>query len=47
MNKDKQELPKIAKLTGFNLSQKIQGIQTKDRKNRNKVEIEIYNTMNK
>ncbi len=43
MKKDKQELPKIAKLTGFNLSQKIQDIQTKDRASRNKVKIKIYN----
>jgi len=43
MNKDKQEFSKIAKLTGFNLLQKIQDIQTKDRTNRNKVKIKIYN----
>jgi len=43
MKKYKQEFPKTAKFIGFDLPQKIQNIQSKDRANRNKVEIHIYN----
>lgn len=43
MKKYKQELPKIAKIMGFDLPQEIKDIQCKDRTNRNKIEIRNYN----
>lgn len=50
MKKNKQELPKIAKLTGFEISQNIKDIQCRDRvtrsKVRSKVEIKIYDIEN-
>lgn len=42
MKKYKQELPKIAKIMGFDLSHEIQKVQSKNRINRNKIEIQIY-----
>jgi len=42
MKKYKQELPKIAKIMGFDLSHEIQKVQSKNRTNRNKIEIQIY-----
>lgn len=46
MKKYKSKLPKIITLNGFELPQEIKDIQCKDRKNRNKVEIKIYDIEN-
>lgn len=47
MKKYKKELLKIATFIEFDLPKETEKIQSKNRTNRNKVEIEIYNTINK
>lgn len=46
MNKDKQDLPNMAKIIGFDLPKEIDKLLSEDRTTRNKIEIEIYNIEN-